>query len=136
MLKERYAAGGVTQTALAAEFGISQPAVSAILRGKWHSAPVMVMTKEEELARRRQQRFQSVYGISYEDWQAKLEAAGFACEGCGHPAPVLSCDHDHRTGAVRGPLCPNCNSVLGFVDDSIERLEGLVAYLKKYQGVL
>jgi DNA invertase Pin-like site-specific DNA recombinase len=41
-LRKRYAAGGVTQTALAREFGISQPGLSDILRGvrRGNVAPV------------------------------------------------------------------------------------------------
>jgi len=143
VIRKRWAAGEATQTAMALEHGISQAAVSAIIRGKTHQMPRTAMTREEELEARRQQRFMKVYGITYEEWQAKLEAANHRCEGCGARAEDLpphhtsgrsglSCDHDHRTGDVRGPLCPKCNTVLGFVDDSIERLEGLVAYLKKY----
>jgi plasmid maintenance system antidote protein VapI len=142
-IRRRWEAREATQTAMAQEHGISQSAVSAIIRGRTHTTQILAMTKEEELARRRRQRFFLKYGITYEEWQAKLDAADHRCESCGkhvddlppHPQSglrSLSCDHNHRTGVVRGPLCGRCNTVLGFVDESIEKLEGLVSYLKKY----
>lgn len=143
-IRRRWAAKEATQTAMALEHGISQAAVSAIVRGKSHLTPRTARTHEEELMARRRQRFARVYGITYEAWQGKLESAGYRCEACGahvddlppHPQSgirSLSCDHNHVTGIVRGPLCGKCNTVLGFVDDSVEKLEGLVAYLKKYE---
>lgn len=142
-IRKRWKAKEATQTAMALEYGISQAAVSAIVLGKSHRQPQFAMTREEALAARRRQRFRLKYGISYEEWQAKLDSTEHRCEACGkhvddlppHPQSglrSLSCDHNHLTGAVRGPLCGKCNIVLGFVDDSIERLEGLMAYLKKY----
>ena len=38
-------------------------------------------------------------------------------------------DHCHKTGAVRGVLCFNCNAALGHVNDSQERLQKLKDYL-------
>lgn len=43
-------------------------------------------------------------------------------------------DHDHATGKIRDLLCDKCNRVLGFVNDSIPELEGLIAYLKKHRN--
>jgi Recombination endonuclease VII len=42
----------------------------------------------------------------------------------------LAVDHDHETGKVRGLLCCNCNSGLGQLGDTIERVEGILEYLK------
>jgi hypothetical protein len=42
-------------------------------------------------------------------------------------------DHDHATGKFREFLCWYCNLVLGYAEDSIEVLEGALAYLKKHQ---
>lgn len=39
-------------------------------------------------------------------------------------------DHDHVTGKVRGLLCRQCNSALGFAGDNPERLERLARYLR------
>jgi len=43
----------------------------------------------------------------------------------------LQVDHDHVTGERRGLLCPPCNLALGCVQDDIERLLGLIGYLRR-----
>ena len=43
----------------------------------------------------------------------------------------LLVDHCHTTGQFRGWLCNSCNCALGFAKDSTERLEQLIAYLRK-----
>lgn len=55
------------------------------------------------------------------------------CQVCGSTWK-LCIDHDHETGKVRGVLCGNCNSALGFVKDNIETLQGLVTYLGYFKG--
>jgi hypothetical protein len=56
-----------------------------------------------------------------------------ACEVCGRVATTraLHLDHDHRTGAFRGWLCNNCNTVLGLVADDVEILDKLIVYLAR-----
>lgn len=39
-------------------------------------------------------------------------------------------DHCHQHGGFRGWICHRCNIALGHVDDSVERLEQLIAYLR------
>lgn len=41
-------------------------------------------------------------------------------------------DHDHKTGKLRGILCSNCNSALGFMKDSPYRLESAIRYLEEH----
>jgi peptide subunit release factor 1 (eRF1) len=41
-------------------------------------------------------------------------------------------DHNHKTGAVRGILCPRCNSVLELFEQSDHLIEHILEYLKKY----
>ena len=43
----------------------------------------------------------------------------------------LVIDHDHETGAVRGLLCPTCNSGLGYFKDNISYLLSAAQYLLK-----
>lgn len=80
------------------------------------------------------------FGVTIEDY----EKMWYEQEGkCGNPAcsvqkplfPVsgnrrLHIDHDHRTGQIRGLLCHGCNTGLGNIGDSVEKLEGLINYLK------
>jgi hypothetical protein len=69
---------------------------------------------------------------------AKLEqAAGrlkpAACEICGGSGRICF-DHDHTTGKFRGWLCSHCNSILGLVDESAERLLKLALYLEQHHA--
>lgn len=41
-------------------------------------------------------------------------------------------DHDHKTGALRGLLCMNCNTALGLMKDSPIRLQNAIDYINKY----
>lgn len=42
-------------------------------------------------------------------------------------------DHCHATNSLRAPLCDACNIALGGVQDSVETLEALIAYLKRHK---
>jgi len=46
---------------------------------------------------------------------------------------LLSVDHCHTTGKVRGLLCNNCNLALGNFKDKIENLKSAINYLKQEQ---
>jgi hypothetical protein len=61
---------------------------------------------------------------------AFLERCGNVCEACGTRAS-LCLDHDHETGRARGILCNACNSALGLLKDSAQRLDGLLAYVRR-----
>lgn len=71
-----------------------------------------------------------LYGISLDE--ARRMLATEACDCCGSPFAKGShqyMDHCHDTGRVRGVLCQKCNTALGCVGDSVDRLERLIAYL-------
>jgi len=40
-------------------------------------------------------------------------------------------DHNHKTNDIRGLLCNNCNSILGFSKENIEILQKSIKYLNK-----
>jgi hypothetical protein len=62
------------------------------------------------------------------------EANG-CCQVCGiseeKHGKRLAVDHCHSTGNVRGLLCSKCNTALGQLDDSLERIAELYSYLKE-----
>ena len=68
-----------------------------------------------------------------------IELGSGICEACGAVAGKRNhaIDHDHAhcaTGCaecIRGVLCFGCNAALGFLGDSVERLEMLKRYLEK-----
>jgi hypothetical protein len=81
----------------------------------------------------RQKRIKNLNG-SWFRWNDYVELLKFQhgkCAVCDSDGPEFHVDHDHKTGVVRGILCRSCNVTLGHVKDSIDRLEGLVAYLNK-----
>lgn len=75
------------------------------------------------------------YGITSEQYWKLFEAQKGNCACCGQSHELfkrrLHVDHDHETGVIRGLLCTECNPGLGYFQDSVERLEAAVTYLKK-----
>lgn len=47
---------------------------------------------------------------------------------------LLSVDHNHTTGDVRGLLCTSCNRALGLFGDSLETLRSAVTYLERHKS--
>lgn len=80
------------------------------------------------------------YGITPDQYLQMVERQNDLCAICNQPEKrkykgktmLLSIDHCHKTGNVRGLLCDACNTAIGRVNDSIELLENSIAYLKKY----
>lgn len=80
-------------------------------------------------------------GTTPEAYEVMWERQAGKCAntGCAFTAPLvvpdfrrgLQVDHCHRTGLVRGLLCPRCNTALGHVDDDSNRLAGLITYLDR-----
>jgi len=69
-----------------------------------------------------------------------VEAQGNRCAICNSPPidsrvedPVLSIDHCHATGRVRGLLCAPCNHGLGHFNDDPRRVLLAARYLIKHQ---
>ncbi|MCM4077602.1 endonuclease VII domain-containing protein [Paractinoplanes hotanensis] len=69
------------------------------------------------------------YGIGQVEFDDLLWRQGNVCAICRAPDPQ-HVDHDHRTGAVRGILCFNCNGGLGQFRDNQDYLAGAIEYLK------
>lgn len=45
---------------------------------------------------------------------------------------ILHVDHDHDTGMVRGLLCHQCNTMLGYAREKCQVLQNAISYLQKH----
>lgn len=78
------------------------------------------------------------YGLTPAGFEALEKAQSGLCAICRQPETAkrrrrLSVDHDHKTGAVRGLLCGNCNKGIGCLKDSPELLARAMEYLMTAQ---
>lgn len=69
------------------------------------------------------------YSITKEEIQVLAERQHHQCAICKRTGK-LCVDHCHTTAKVRGLLCDRCNTSLGLLGDSIERLLSAVRYLE------
>jgi hypothetical protein len=78
------------------------------------------------------------YGLTQEQYDAMVKAQNGVCKICKQPetrvirgqVPLLSVDHDHATGKVRGLLCYACNHALGLFKDSVKTMKRAIRYLE------
>lgn len=89
--------------------------------------------QQKNPAKRKAQRLRK-FGLTLAEFESMLALQGGGCAICGHADrsipnffPVV--DHCHKTGAVRGLLCMNCNMGLGKFADNPQRLSAASAYL-------
>lgn len=82
----------------------------------------------------RRNHLRKMYGLTVEEFHAMVDAQDERCAVCGWSECRLLVDHDHETGEVRGLLCHLCNVALGMAEDSVERLQELIAYLHKHRS--
>jgi hypothetical protein len=57
------------------------------------------------------------YGITLEQFQALTVSQKGQCAICQR-VQLLTVDHCHRTGSIRGLLCRYCNSRIGFLENT------------------
>jgi hypothetical protein len=97
-----------------------------------HRAKNLEMYKDKDLRKK--------FGISIEEYQAKLSAQNGVCAICFKPergtrngkVRWLNVDHNHDTGEVRDLLCTNCNVAVGMLSESEEILRSVISYLDKW----
>ena len=100
----------------------------------------------ERFNEKRREREIRKYGITVAEYDAMLEAQGGVCVGCGATghehhhergnftsSRPLTVDHCHKSKAVRGLLCHDCNRAIGVLGDDPERLDRLAQYLRTSQ---
>lgn len=84
-------------------------------------------------------RISRVYNVDKETAEELHRRSYDVCESCGDKwdpevhTTKLHIDHDHETGLVRGILCSPCNTSLGLLKESKERLLALVSYLEEHK---
>lgn len=90
----------------------------------------------------RDQRLKNYYGMTEDEFLEKLLEQGRRCAICRVREPGgrgdWHVDHDHSCcegvkscgRCVRGLLCARCNVGLGYFEDSTERMEVAIQYLK------
>lgn len=92
-------------------------------------------TKRPEYNRRTH--LKAKYGLlTNEHYEALMAKQGGRCALCRAEKcwrwEILSIDHDHDTGALRGLLCHSCNLMLGYAKDDPDVLERAAAYLRAH----
>lgn len=64
--------------------------------------------------------------VHVSEWKAERQAKN------NDRRPTDLCiDHCHTTNKIRGLLCSNCNTALGLLNESPEKMNGLLDYLDK-----
>jgi len=81
-------------------------------------------------------RLKHIYKITKDDYRLMFEQQKGLCAICGKSErkskrTMLSVDHCHKTGKVRGLLCSTCNIALGAAQDDITLLQNAIEYLRK-----
>lgn len=82
---------------------------------------------------RRSKRLQVRYGLTAEQYDAALAKQDGGCAICRLPSRDgrrLAVDHCHYTGKLRGLLCFHCNTAIGNLGDSAEKVARAVEYLR------
>jgi len=106
----------------------------ALAYGKYHCRACLAVLNHEAQMRR--------HDSSTDVYQTLLQKQQGRCAICGKSVGHKSClgqqcrlaiDHDHRTGAIRGLLCNNCNRGLGRFKDSVTLLQAALRYLQREQ---
>ena len=82
------------------------------------------------------------FGITAEDYDRMLISQNGVCKICRLPETQvdrrtggvrrLAVDHCHSTDKVRGLLCCGCNTGIGNLGDSAERLRAAADYVEKF----
>lgn len=82
-----------------------------------------------------------LYGMTLKEYDEMVKKQDNRCAICyEHESAIindvlkgLAVDHNHNTGGIRGLLCSNCNSVIGYAHDNIDLLNKCIQYLREHQ---
>ncbi len=83
----------------------------------------------------------TAYGITLEEYNALVFQQSGVCKVCkqlptetSNQTNRLVVDHCHKTGRVRGLMCPNCNCALGHLKESVQLCQELAQYILDHKG--
>lgn len=93
--------------------------------------------RPEVKERHRAHWFMKQYGITLEEYKKMYDNQNGNCAICGehyelrgeNKLKTLHVDHDHETGDVRGLLCHNCNSGIGYFKEDLNLIKRIEHYL-------
>lgn len=96
------------------------------------------MTKKISYEDKRRHNYKNRYGITVEEYDVLFEKQSGVCAICDKPENLtkdgklhmLAVDHNHETLQVRGLLCMNCNTRLGYFEGK-NLLSRMVSYLMR-----
>jgi hypothetical protein len=71
------------------------------------------------------------YNLTTERFEEMKLTQNSRCLSCGE-RKKLYIDHNHRTGEVRGLVCPACNLLIGFIERRGNRLGKVLHYLEAF----
>jgi hypothetical protein len=90
-------------------------------------------TNPEKLAWKNLRQRAYMLGLDRDEVSTYSDSHDGRCDVCGGPPAVhrkrLDIEHDHATGAFRGMTCGDCNNIMKFANDDVERLVKVIAYL-------
>ena len=97
--------------------------------------------REENPEYMRDYRYKSKYNMTYEEYlsllqtqQGQCRICGLSSEKAGGMGNKLVVDHCHGTEVVRGLLCTQCNTGLGYFKDNIDNLFSAIKYLQDFKN--
>lgn len=83
----------------------------------------------------RKSNLRRLYGLEEHEYDSLFDKQNGKCGICKSAIERRSrfthVDHDHKTGAIRGILCHNCNTGIGLFADNIKILISAIGYLMK-----
>ena len=126
--RERHALNAAEYTRRSREWAAKNPERVKAYRAEYRKRP-------ERKRAMRDLYYGRTYGLSADEVDEILAAQNGRCAICCRPAPerlgAMHLDHDHRTGAIRGFLCVDCNHGLGKLRDSPDLLLRALVYLRQ-----
>lgn len=91
----------------------------------------------ENQRKRKAKWLEKKYGLTLEQYEAKIAKSGGKCPICKEPLGAKAAtDHDHATGKVRDVLCASCNRWIGFIENNRQLVKPMLKYLDRWNRII